>query len=436
MTVITRFAPSPTGFFHAGSYRTAVFAYLFARHNKGTFMLRIEDTDRARSTKEYEDNIIETLTWLGLENDIFVRQSERVGEHERALRDLVQAGHAYVSKEKGEDGVERELIRFKNPGKSVTFTDAIRGDITFDTTDLKDFVIAKSFSEPLFHFVVVYDDAAAGVTHVIRGEDHISNTPRQMLIYEALGKPIPIYAHLPLVLAADRSKLSKRKGARPLLEYRAEGYLPEAILNYITMVGWNPGTDEELFTKAQLIERFDLAQVQKSGAVYDEVKLKWFNREHMLRLTDDEFLAQAKKFSDILEIVPALLPIIRERVSTFGEISEMEKAGEFEYFIKAPQVKPAELAWKKEPDLAKTGERLERSLSLLNAMGTSDWSVTSLRDALMPYAEEVGKGNVLWPLRYALTGKEKSPDPFTVAAILGKDETLKRITDARAGIGA
>src|SRR3989344_3256503 len=196
--IVTRFAPSPTGLFHAGNYRTAIFSFLFARHHGGKFILRIEDTDRARSKKEYEDNILDALQWLNLEYDEMHRQSEWVGEHERQLRQLVEKGAAYVSKEKNEAGEERELIRFKNPNRLVTFNDAVRGDITFDTTELKDFAIAKSFTEPLFHFVVVADDARQGVTHVIRGDEHISNTPRQILIYEALGAPLPLYAHLPL----------------------------------------------------------------------------------------------------------------------------------------------------------------------------------------------------------------------------------------------
>ena len=438
MDVVTRFAPSPTGTFHLGSYRTAIFSYLFARHHGGKFLLRIEDTDKARSTKEYEDNILESLDWLGLEYDEFHRQSEWVGKHEDILRDLVAQDVAYVSKETSDEGVEREVIRFRNPNRAVTFNDLIRGEITFDTTELGDFVIAKSFTEPLFHLVVVADDAAQGVTHIIRGEDHISNTPRQILLYEALGKPVPQYAHLPLVLAADRSKLSKRKGARALTEYRDSGFLPEAVLNYVAMLGWNPATEEELFTKSDLVERFTLDQVQKSGAAFDENKLRWFNREYLMKLDDERFKTDIKPFftPELLKTLEAngrfekLLPELRERIEVFGDIRTMEENGEFSYYAESPTYTPEELLWKKEPDKEAAKSHLERVRSLLEPLSPDSWTAEGVKSAIWAYAEEVGRGNVLWPLRYALSGREKSPDPFTLADILGKDETLTRISFA------
>jgi len=431
--IVTRFAPSPTGLFHAGSYRTAIFAYLFARHHGGKFILRIEDTDRARSKKEYEDNILDALQWLNLEYDEMHRQSEWVGEHERQLRQLVEKGAAYVSKEKNEAGEERELIRFKNPNRLVTFNDAVRGDITFDTTELKDFAIAKSFTEPLFHFVVVADDARQGVTHVIRGDDHISNTPRQILIYEALGAPLPLYAHLPLVLGVDRSKLSKRKGALPLTEYRKRGYLPEGMLNYVAFLGWHPGGEQEIFTKKELIEHFSLDQVQKSGAIFDETKLKWVNREHMLRMTPGAFQREAEKFlsKETLaalkekNLFDALVPVMRERIQTFGELAEMDREEEFAYFAHLPAYDPQKLAWKGESSEA-TRKRLKHTQTLLEAIPDDGWTSQAIKDALWPYAEAEGRGQVLWPLRYALSGRGKSPDPFTIAGIIGRDETITR----------
>ena len=296
--IVTRFAPSPTGLLHAGNYRTALFSYLFARHVKGTFLLRIEDTDKARSKKEYEDNIMESLAWLGLPHDGFARQSDRIDIHKKRLEQLIASGHAYISKEiPKEPGDREEVIRFKNPNKKVKFHDMIRGFIEFDTTELGDFVIARSMEEPVFHLVVVVDDIDMGVTHIVRGEDHISNTPRQILIYEALGSPLPEYAHLPTVLAPDKTKLSKRKGALPITAYRDRGYLPEAMVNYLALIGWNPAlNDREFFTMAELIEHFDLKDVQKSGAIFNEEKLAWFNRQYMAKLTDEEFLACAKPF--------------------------------------------------------------------------------------------------------------------------------------------
>ncbi|MFQ5541166.1 MAG: glutamate--tRNA ligase [Candidatus Paceibacteria bacterium] len=435
---VTRFAPSPTGLLHAGNYRTAIFNYLFARHHKGTFVVRIEDTDKKRSKKEYEENILDSLAWLGLEYDSLHHQNEWVGEHENILKDLVNNNHAYVSKEKSEDGQERELIRFRNPNREVTFTDLVRGDITTDTTELGDFVIAKSFTEPLFHIANVADDALQGVTHIIRGEDHISNTPRQILIYEALGAHLPHYAHLPLVLATDRSKLSKRKGARPLLEYRNLGYPPEALLNYLAMLGWHPGTDEELFNKGALIERFDLDQVQKAGAVYDEAKLRWYSREHILMMNDASFQKESERFMsektrDALKKTGRLedvIPVLRERIETFGDIAQMEYDGEFDYFINAPTYDTENLLWKKDQNKEATEKRLQRVHELLNAVSDDDWTNKSIKNALWGFAEAEGKGEVLWPVRFALTGQEKSPDPFTVAGILGKDETLSRIKRA------
>lgn len=438
MNIVTRFAPSPTGKFHAGIYRTGIFSYLFARHHGGKFILRIEDTDKARSAKEYEENILDALQWLGLEYDEFHRQSERVEEHERILHDLVERNLAYVSKETNDGGVVREVIRFRNPNKTVTFNDMIRGEITFDTTELNDFVIAKSFTEPLFHLVVVADDAAQDVTHVIRGEDHISNTPRQILIYEALGEPVPQYAHVPLVLAPDRTKLSKRKGAKPVTEYRDEGFLPEAVLNYVAMLGWNPATDEEIFTKDELIQRFTLDQVQKSGAIFDEVKLRWFNREHVLKMSVEAFEAKVTEFmsaelAEKLKVtgrLEKLMPELRERTETFNDIRTMEEGGEFLYYVEAPTYEPESLYWKKDPDPEHTKEHLNRAMALLEPLEAQKWNLESVKDALWDYAEKAGKGNVLWPIRYALSGREKSPDPFTLAGILGKDETLSRIKTA------
>src|SRR3989344_309501 len=268
--VITRFAPSPTGLLHAGNYRTALFAYIFALKNKGEFLLRIEDTDKVRSKKEYEDNIIESLKWLQIKYNKFFRQSERTEIYKNYIKKLIDSGHAYISKEtpKEKEG-RKEVIRFKNPNKKISWDDLIRGKIEFNTTELNDFVIAKSIDEPVFHLVVVIDDYEMGITHIIRGEDHISNTPRQMLIYEALGLPIPLYAHIPLLLAPDRTKLSKRKGALPITTYRDRGYLPEALINYMVLLGWNPGTEQEIMTFDEMMDQFALEKVQKSGAIFN-----------------------------------------------------------------------------------------------------------------------------------------------------------------------
>ncbi|KKS78977.1 MAG: Glutamate-tRNA ligase [Candidatus Azambacteria bacterium GW2011_GWE1_42_9] len=272
--IITRFPPSPTGNFHVGSARTALFNFLFARKNNGKFILRIEDTDKTRSKKEFEDNIFESLEWLGLKYDEFYRQSDRGKIHRTYIEKMLDDGSIYEAEDK--------IIRFKNPNKKVKFNDLVRGEIEFDTTELKDFIIAKSVDEPLYHLAVVIDDFESNITHVIRGEDHISNTPRQILIQETISAPRPIYAHLPLILAPDRSKLSKRKhGESVSLDYyRNKGYSPEAMINYLALLGWNPGTEQEIFTLPELINVFDFSRVHKGGAIFDEKKLAWVNRKH------------------------------------------------------------------------------------------------------------------------------------------------------------
>jgi glutamyl-tRNA synthetase len=440
--VVTRFAPSPTGNMHCGAYRTGIFAYLYARKNGGTFILRIEDTDKDRNKKEYEDNILDSLSWLGLEHDVFVRQSENAERHKQVLEKMITEGHAYISSEEAKDGsgIIKEIVRFKNPNIDVSFHDEIKGGVRMNTTDLGDFVIAKNINEPLFHLAVVVDDFDEGVTHVIRGEDHVSNTPRQILIQRAIGAPTPVYAHLPLVLGLDKQKLSKRKGALALTDYRELGYLPEAILNMVSMVGWNPGTEQEMFSKEELVNEFDLTKVQKSPAVFNEEKLDWFNREYIKKLDQKEFWNYAHHglFGSIVsntpeshEILKKIESLIRERMIKFSDMqiffgrADGSTVGEFDYFFVKPKVDEKMLVWK-DSTLEKSHEYLKEVFSRLENIET--WDYDSIKNAIWSYAEEQGRGSVLWPMRVALSGREKSPDPFEIASILGKEETLKRLT--------
>lgn len=283
---VVRFAPSPTGPLHIGGARTALFNYIFAKQTGGKFILRIEDTDKERSKTAYEQDIRDGLAWLGIVPDASYRQSERTELYQKHLDALLKSGAAYVSREKKKEGEgEVEVVRFKNPNKRVTFHDMVRGEVSFDTTELKDFVIARSVSEPLYHLAVVIDDFEMGITHIIRGEDHISNTPRQILIQEALGAPRPIYAHIPLILATDRSKLSKRKHgeAVSLAHYRAQGIAPEAMVNFLALLGWHPSASDasEVLSWNDLIAQFQLERVQKGGAVLDANKLNWLNRQYL-----------------------------------------------------------------------------------------------------------------------------------------------------------
>ena len=423
--VITRFAPSPTGYLHAGNYRTAIFAYLFARGQGGKFIVRIEDTDRVRSKMEYEDNIHETIAWLGILPDANYRQSGFAERHKEELRRLINEGRAYVSKEEG--GERTEVIRFINPKTSLTFTDVIRGPITFDTTELGDFVIARSLDEPLFHLAVVVDDADEGVSHVIRGEDHISNTPRQILIQKALGYPTPAYAHLPLVLGSDRTKLSKRRGAKALTQYRDEGYLPEALINYLALLGWHPEGEQEIFTVSELVEQFNLARIQKGAGIFDEVKLRWFNHEHLKRLPDDVYISRLTTFAG-KEVDSRLVPLLRERAATLKEAAEALE-GELS-FAGGAVYDPSLLLQGGKIEPADASKHLHEVARLLDGISDESFSAEAAKAAVWEYATQAGRGAVLWPMRVALSGSEKSPDPFTIAGFLGKKEALERIARA------
>lgn len=435
--IVTRFAPSPTGTLHIGNYRTAIFAYLWARHCDGEFILRIEDTDRERNKKEYEENIIDGLEWLGLTYDRFYRQSENLPRHTEVLKQLIASGHAYISEEAAKDGsgVMKSLVRFKNPNKEITVHDLIKGDVVIDTTDLGDFVIARAIDDPIFHFAVVIDDWDEGVTHVIRGEEHLPNTPRQILMMEALGAPIPTYAHLPLVLGPDKLKLSKRRGAPAITVYRELGYLPEAILNTAVMIGWNPGTEQEIFTKEEMIAIFDLEKVQKSGGVFNQEKMDWINREHLKKISDESFAENIHQYTQALTALPQyneekikkLIPLIRERTAYFSEVKIAIENGEYDCFFDAPsKMNPEKIYFKGviDPDL---GSKLEGIKASLEAIADTDWTLDIVKTTIMNHIGDTQKGPYLHPLRMTLSGRDQSPDPFTIAWIIGKTETMNRI---------
>lgn len=441
MSIKTRIAPSPTGRFHVGTARTALYNFLYARHTGGSFAVRIEDTDKERSKAEHETEILEGLAWLGLEADEFVRQSERAPRHAELLGQLVEKGAAYISEEpsKTEEGKTVPLVRLKNPGRSVTFRDEIRGDITFDTTELGDFVIARAIGDPLYHFAVVADDMDMGISHVIRGEDHISNTPRQILIQEALGAPRPVYAHLPLILDEKRAKMSKRSGqATAVMDYRAEGILPEALTNYLALLGWNPGDEREEFSLAELAEVFSLERVQKSGGVWNRDKLLSLNQHWMRRLDDASFARRVHGMEGFdAALLHTAVPLLKERAHTFAEAREMLE-GELSCLFRAPDLSKEKLLAKEpadRPGVAK--ESLEALVEPILAL-PEGVSPETAKEALMPLADaeeakgKGGRGAVLWPLRYALSGAERSPDPFTLVALLGPAESAERI---RAALG-
>lgn len=436
--VRVRIAPSPTGYFHIGTARTALFNYLYAKQQGGTFVLRIEDTDKERGKKEYEDDIYAQMEWLGLSFDEKYVQSEHVGRHKELLKKLVDEDKAYISKEPRKDDETQtvEVVRLRNPGKVVTFTDVIRGEISFDTTELKDFVLARSIDDPLYHFAVVVDDGDAGITHVIRGEDHISNTPRQILIQEALGFPRPVYAHLPLILAPDRTKMSKRKHQTSVKDFAARGYLPEAMVNFMALLGWSEGEgDKEIYSLDELVKAFSLEGIHKGGAVFNEEKLRWYNREYLLQLS---FLQLKEKILPTLkeslssrvvwneDMAEKIIHILLERIHTWSDIADAAALGEYDYYFQAPKLDATKISDKKSAP-EETRAHLAHAVEVLGTISDADFNAENVKAALWEYATEKGRGAVLWPIRYSLSGREKSPDPFVLSQILGKSETLNRL---------
>ncbi len=443
-TIRVRFPPSPTGYCHVGTARMAVLNYLFARKHNGVIIFRSEDTDKERSKLEYEEDIIEQLHWLGLSWDEFHRTTELVSTHTKMLQKLIDEDKAYLSEEesKKEPGKMVRVVRMRNPGKIITFTDVIRGDITFDTADLKDFTIARAIDDPLYNFAVVVDDGEMGITHVIRGEDHISNTPRQILIQEALGYPRPEYAHYPLHLGADRSKLSKRTGDVAVRSYREKGYLAPALLNYLATLGWTAPSGKEILSLQEMIAEFELSDVHKSGAVFDIEKLNWYNRHYLQAMPAADFARESnrvlKASFDARNIsfdegkVTGLVPIIRDRIAVWDDLRTLAHEGEFDYFFTEPQPDAARIP-QRGVSTADTVRHLESVKRLLSALPESDYAdAERIKAALWDYAGTEGRGAVLWPLRYGLTGRERSPDPFEVAQLIGKEATLRRIDVALA----
>lgn len=428
--VVTRIAPSPTGEMHIGTVRTALFNYIFAAQHGGTYFVRIEDTDKERNKPEWVEAIWRDFEWCGLPTDKRYIQSEHLPRHRELLQKLITEDKAYVSREPKKDDAtqEVEVVRLRNPGTSVTFNDLIRGEVTFDTAELGDFVIARSIDDPLYHFAVVVDDGDAGVTHVLRAEEHISNTPRQILILEALGFTRPTYGHFPLILAPDRTKLSKRKHGASVDSYRKQGFLPEAILNYLALLGWNPGTDQEFFTLDELVKTFSIERMQKSGAIFDIQKMLWFNHEYIKKLSDAEFAAQLKNFAGI-DIDPRLTQLIKERSHTLQEAVDAVK-NEFDFLEGALSYDQALLLKGAKAEAPEVCTHLERVLELLQPLASNTFSAEVVKEAVFPYATEVGRAGVLWPMRVALSGKEKSPDPFTLAGLLGKESVLARLKEA------
>jgi len=452
--VRTRIAPSPTGNLHMGTARVALFNFLFARHERGTFIVRIEDTDKERSRSEFEKDITEGLTWLGLKWDEFYRQSERLEHHQKYLELLLEKGSAFWCTHPQEEtkgsvhfcpdpqprlsGAEAKqaVIRFKTPrGREVRFDDKIRGNLSFHTDEVGDFSLAKNEETPLYNLAVVIDDYEMEISHVIRGEDHISNTPKQILLQEALGFFSPAYAHLPLVLGPDRSKLSKRHGATAIRDYKEKGYLPQAMVNAMAFLGWNPGGEREFFTLEELVKEFSLERIKKGGSIFDIKRLNFINEHYIKELSPDAYAEAVCEIGK--ERYPAIdrEPIKKIAILSRGTASTMlESLEKFDPILAYPPKHldyPAELLVWKKADREKTLDALKKMETVIKTL-PEEASLEAIKEAILnAFAGEGDKGLYLWPLRVALYGQEFSPGPFEGVAVSmaaeGKEDTLKRI---------
>ncbi|WP_340690318.1 glutamate--tRNA ligase [Hydrogenobacter thermophilus] len=461
--VITRFAPSPTGYLHLGNARTAIFSYLFARHHRGKFILRIEDTDLERSTKEFEAMLLEDLKWLGLDWDEFYRQSERFDIYREYAQRLIELGHAYpcfctpeeLSLERQEaekkgipyrySGKCRALdkkeveelkesgksytIRFKVPyGEYVVFEDLIKGHIAINTDDFGDFVIIRSDGTPTYNFVVVIDDALMGITHVIRGEDHIPNTPKQILIYRALGFDVPKFAHLPVILGEDRSKLSKRHGAVSVRNYREEGYLPQALFNYLCLLGWSPPQEgKEIYSKEELIEIFDLKDINTSPAVFSKEKLRWMNGVYIREVISLEelidgitpFLKQAGYDISDRDYLKRVLEKTRDSFETFKEAVDRLQP----FFVDDFDI--SQDAWS-ELENARVYDILSVFLEKIKDRQLNAQSVKEMAREIQKELNVKAK-DVWHSLRIALTGKLEGVGVDILCDILPKEKIVLRV---------
>jgi len=493
--VRVRFPPSPTGLAHIATARMALFNYLFAKQNDGVIVMRMEDTDKERSKKEFADDILDGLKWLGLQWDEGpIYQSERGAIYRKYLQKLFDEDKAYycfcsqedleaekqyqmsrseapiysgkcagLDKAQAEDMIKqgrRAVIRFRAPRKKIKFNDLVRGDIEFDTALIGDFVIAKNLDAALYNFIVVVDDYEMGITHILRGEDHISNTPKQILVQEALGLPRPEYAHLPIIMGTDRSKLSKRHGAVGVTEYRRQGYLPEAVINFTAFLGWNPGTDKEIYSMEELLRDFSVERIQKGGAIFNSVRLDYLNGYYINQRSardltqlclpyfieagflneenvDGQKVYHNKQTGEGVDMkfIEKIVAYQQARLKKLSEIAPLSNyffSGKFDY--------EKELLKWKDASAENIGLALDELVNLLSKIEVGEWGREKLETVVLPaiaaFNLTIGKtekdrGYLLWPMRVSLCGQKMSVGPFEMADVLGKEKTLRRLQAAR-----
>src|SRR6201996_5504333 len=459
MAVVTRFAPSPTGMLHVGGVRTALFSWLYARRLGGKFILRIEDTDRERSTDEAVRVILDGMKWLDLVADEGpYYQTQRFDRYREVIRGMLDDGtayHCYCTKQELDAMREQQIarkekprytgvcrdrttpregvdpvVRFRNPTDSaVIVKDLVHGDVTFQNTELDDLIICRSDGNPTYNFCVVVDDMDMGITHVIRGDDHLNNTPRQMNMLLALGAKPPVYAHVPMILGPDGAKLSKRHGAVSVLQYEEEGFLPDALLNYLVRLGWSHG-DQEIFTREEMIAAFDIHNVNKAASAFNPEKLLWLNQQHMMRAEPASLvpylqyqLARLGLQSDDQALLEGVILAQRERAKTMKEMAQNSRFFFTDNLEMDPKAVAKHLTAAALPMLQKVHERLAN---------LTEWSAATIHTALNDLATELqaGLGKVAQPLRVAVAGSAVSPPIDATLALLGRARTLSRIDAA------
>ncbi len=488
--VRVRFAPSPTGYMHVGNFRTALYAYLFAKKNSGDFILRIEDTDQKRYVQDALEKLIDIINWAGFEysEGVFIEngkviqkgdfgpyiQSERLELYKKHASELVENGTAYrcfctpqrleemrnqqqaekkapmydrcclaLSKEEIENKIangEAYVIRQKINAEGFTeYNDLIRGKVSIKNELLDDQILMKSDGYPTYNFANVVDDHLMEITHVIRGEEYVSSTPKYVQLYQNFGWNVPQFAHLPLLLNPDKSKLSKRQGDVAVEDYIKNGYLKEAIINFVALLGWNPGEGEtqEIFSIEELIQKFDFSHVHKGGAVFDTKKLDWINNQYIKKLSNEELYKKSLKFFEQKEFfinsvserktekyLKKVLEVEQERLVNLSLVGESDKY----FFENNLEYSKDDLRWKKNSD-EETKMFLEKSLEILENISDENWEKENIEKELLEAAGDK-RGDLLFPLRWVLTGQKFSPTPFEVAWVLGKDESLRRIKKA------
>ncbi|MEI8206291.1 MAG: glutamate--tRNA ligase family protein [Kiritimatiellales bacterium] len=450
MTIRTRFAPSPTGHVHIGNMRAAIFNWLYARHTGGQFLLRVEDTDRERSTPEAIKTLLEAMDWLGLNVDEEpLYQSTRMEAHLAAAEKLLATGHAY-KEDKGGTG-QGECIIFKMPGTDIEFTDLVKGSLKKPAADMADFVIVRSNGTPVFHLANVLDDIEQKITHVIRGDDHVENTFRHIALYKALGAPVPQFAHLPMIINAQGKPYSKRDGDAFVGDFQSKGFFGDALFNYLALLGWSPGDEREVMTRQEMIDAFDLITVRSSPAQMDLRKLLWMNGEYMRAMRPEEFYkigrreipeADVKKFRQLIggNATGGTFGFMMNQNTSMGEVDDNAVFALLQPRIKLPsEIRPAaeffftddfaydEKAVEKKLSKPEVFQTLEKIAGILQ--GLEQFDAETVNKALHDFVEQGGLkfGDVMPPLRIAVSGQQSGPDLAPVLAILGKDNVLARI---------